>query len=472
MKNLTRRRFVQTGAATALALSATGQLSAKKLLDDGQEDGEGPRYRLPKGYLLVQGLNTYNYSNYGAISTVAEANAFFDQLAGSPEGKLVSGLEYTTLWFDTNDIQAHATIAQVGLARKIDLWASCGLAGRMQAFGPMPPEYHSSYMKPNGQIVPTPGYNLDLLSPEAMDWFLPLYQSVYMEPMKGLISGYFFDEDQLEYIWPFPANNDRFPYWYNATYSSRVLSLWQAYCAEQDVTYNDAPVECFPVHDPAMVSNGGGLTAYYPGYNVPAVVQPGQAFVSLPRAEGVWKHWFDFINEQFLKNWIGRLAKLANDVNRNESIWKGVLYFQLHPWGLPYEEIKNPNFKLDPIQQWNAQGRQRGVALAKLARHPEIHHIVCETYPPVAANLDEFVGEWSRITREAHKTVGVMMDRDDNWMLNMTEEQARWGVIQKHQPTVIARFPVQRMMTTDQFYNAQVEEYIAQQLLQYRQEGN
>ncbi len=469
MKNLTRRRFVQTAAASALALSAAGKLSAKTLLDDGQGDGERSRYRLPKGYLLVQGLNTYNYSNYGAISTVAEANTFFDQLAGSPEGKLVNGLEYTTLWYNANDVQAHATIAQVGLARKIDLWQSHVTPSTMPAFGPMPPEYQSSYMKPNGQIVPTTGPIFDILNPEAMDWFLPLYQSVFMEPMKGLISGYFFDEDNLEYVYPYPANNVRYPYWLNATYSPRVLSLWQAYCGEHDVTYNDQLVESFPVHDPAMVANGGGLTAYYPGYNVPAVVQPGQAFVSLPRAEGVWKHWFDFTCELFLKNWIGRLAKLANDVNRNESIWKGVLYFQLHPWGLPYEEIKNPDFRLDSIQYWAAWGRQRGVDLVKLARHPEVDHIVCETYPPVAANLDEFIGEWSRITLEAHKTFGVMLDRDDSEMLNMAEEQKRWALIHKYQPTVITRYPVQRMMTSDPLYNPQVEAYIAQQLLEYRQ---
>jgi hypothetical protein len=237
MKNLTRRRFVQTAAASALALSAAGKLSAKTLLDDGQGDGERSRYRLPKGYLLVQGLNTYNYSNYGAISTVAEANTFFDQLAGSPEGKLVNGLEYTTLWYNANDVQAHATIAQVGLARKIDLWQSHVTPSTMPAFGPMPPEYQSSYMKPNGQIVPTTGPIFDILNPEAMDWFLPLYQSVFMEPMKGLISGYFFDEDNLEYVYPYPANNVRYPYWLNATYSPRVLSLWQAYCGEHDVTY-------------------------------------------------------------------------------------------------------------------------------------------------------------------------------------------------------------------------------------------
>ncbi|MGH9440270.1 MAG: hypothetical protein ACRD22_20980, partial [Terriglobia bacterium] len=104
-----------------------------------------------------------------------------------------------------------------------------------------------------------------------------------------------------------------------------MFSLWQAYCRDHNVVSDGALVDKFPVHDPAMVANGGGMTAYFPGWNVPAVVQPGQAFKDLPRAEGVWRHWFDFTCGRFLKNWIGRLAKLANDVNGSESIWKGVM---------------------------------------------------------------------------------------------------------------------------------------------------
>lgn len=470
MKTLTRRRFVQAGAASALGLSIAGKLPLQKI----SAQSRGGTTRLPRGYLLVQGLNTYNSSMYGAISTAAEAEAFFNKLQSSPEGKLTSGLEYTSLRFGVSDMQAHEVIARVAMEHKVDLWSTPShLPHKMPDFGPAPPEFHSSFMQPNGQIVPTnrnqgEGVVFDVLNPEAMDWFLEKFRTQYFEPMKGLLSGLFFDEDNLQYVTPPPLNNVRFPYWNNATYSLRVLSLWRAYCSDHDVTYNDQLVNSFPVHDPAMVANGGGLTAYYPGYNVPAVVQPGQAFVSLPRAEKVWKHWFDFTCDLFLENWIGRLARLANDVNRKESMWKGVLYFGLHTWSLPYEEIKNAQFKMDSIHHWGAWGRQRGVDLQKLAEHPEVDIVVCETYPPVAANLDEFIGEWNRITLKAHKTFGVMLDRDDSEMLNMTEEQKRWALIHKYQPTVITRYPMQRMMIGDPLYNAQVEAYIAQQLQQYR----
>lgn len=63
------------------------------------------------------------------------------------------------------------------------------------------------------------------------------------------------------------------------------------------------------------------------------------------------------------------------------------------------------------IQEWGAWGCQRGVDLQKLAKHPEVAIVVCETYPQ------------------------------------------RWTLIHKYQPTVITRFPVQRMMTTDFLYN-------------------
>ena len=468
MTELTRRSFIQTGAASALALSTLKRLPAQML----SAEGRAWRCHLPLGYLLVQQLSTYNASLYGAISTVAEAEQFFSTLKAAPEGKFVNGLEYQSLWFDANDMQAHEAIAQVGLAQNVDLWASTyQLATKIPAFGTIPPEFLSSFIQPNGQIVPTnvnQGAVFDVLNPEAMDWFLEMFREQYFRPMKGLLSGLFFNEDVLQYETSKPPNNVRFDYWENATYSTRVLSLWRDYCRDHEISYNGKLVDKFPVHDPAMVANGGGLTAYFPGWNVPAIIDAGQAFVTLPRAEGVWRHWYDFVCGQFLKNWIGRLAHLANDVNRNESIWKGVMYFGLHYWSLPYEEIENPQFKLDPIQEWGAWGRQRGVDLKELAAHKEVNIIVCETFPPVAANLDEFIGEWDRITERAHKTFGVMLDRDDSWALNLTEEQQRWAVIRKYQPTVIARYPLERMLPTDPLYNQECEEFIVEQLEQYR----
>lgn len=431
---------------------------------------------LPQGYLLVQGLNTYNSSSYGAISTVAEGQAFWQNLQKSPEGAMVNGLEYTSLWFGASDMQAHEAIAaSLTSTYGMDLWAnSSGLSAKAAGFpGGIPANYQASYMQPGGPIAPTSsssqGATLDVLSPDAVTWFLQNYQSVYLDPMVGLVNGYFFDEDNLGYVTPAPANNAGYPYFYNATYSPAVLAQWQQYCVANNVVdQNGYTVSLFPVHDPTWVQNGGGQTAYYPGWNVPTVVNAGQTFVSLPQCTGVWKAWYDFICQQFANNWIGRIAQLANSINSSNPSWKGAMYFGLHTWSLPYEEIQNTQFAMDSIQGWGAWGRQRGVDLDMVAAHPAIDYIICETYPPVAANLDEFVGEFSRITLNAQKTFGVMMDRDDSTALTMSEEQQRWAVINKYFPRVITRFPVERMMTTDSLYNPQVEAYIAQQLKNYR----
>ena len=433
------------------------------------------RGRLPRGYLIGQQLNTYNASRFGAISTTAEAEAVFSQLDGR-----LNALEFQSLFFDESDLRAHQAVARVGLAHEVDLWAGTfRLTDQIRAFGSIRPEFLAYVMEPDGRIVAADRNQagdktdaiFDVLNPEAMDWFLEGYRKKYFERMKGLLAGLFFDEDCVTYLGK-AVDNHRFDYWRNATYSPRVLSLWGEYCRNQTVIHDGILVDKFPVHVPEMVDKGGGQTAYFPGCNVPAVINPGQQFTALPRAEGVWKHWYDFICGLFLKNWIGRLARMANEVNRNESLWKGVMYFGLHYWSLPYEEITNPQFCVPTIHPWGAWGRQRGVDLQKLAAHPEIDIIVCETYPPIAANLDEFVSEFARITREASKTFGVMLHRDDDWALKMDEEKQRWAMIDKYQPTVIARFPRQRMEAGDKFFNQEAENFFAKRLGQYRQERN
>ena len=96
-----------------------------------------------------------------------------------------------------------------------------------------------------------------------------------------------------------------------------------------------------------------------------------------------------------------------------------MIYFGLHHWSLPYEQIADPQFQVPRMHRWGAWGRQRGVDLQKLAAHSEVDIIICETYPPVAANLENFVAEFARITRSAGKTFGVMLHRDDKWALKL-----------------------------------------------------
>ena len=465
MTKLSRRGFIKKVGATALSLSLAERLPA-------QVAGLRARPRLPRGYLLVQDLATYNTSQFGAISTVAEAEAAFAQL----EGKL-NALEFASLYYGAHDLRAHEAVARVGVAHKVDLWAST-FQFKFRAFGATRPEFQAHVMEADGRIVPAdrakagapPDPVFDVLNPEAVEWLLGEYRKKYLERMRGLLAGLFFNEDCVPYLAPV-ANKCRFDYWRNATFSPRVLSLWRAYCKEHSVVSDGKLVDQFPVHDPTMVANGGGLTAYFPGWNVPKTVEAGQRFTQLPRAEGVWLHWYDFVCGAYLQNWIGRLAQLANEVNRKESIWKGVAYFGLHYWSLPYEQIVNPEFKVPAAHGWGAWGRQRGLDLQRLAAHPDIDVLICETYPPMAANLEDFVAEYARITHAAGKTFGVMLHRDDKWALKPEEEQRRWATIGKYQPTVLARYPRQRMRPDDKFYNPELEKLFAERLANYRRGG-
>lgn len=469
MKAWTRRDLIKA-PAVAGTLACSGLRGAAQ---GAEEPGATAlRPRLPRGYLLVQEVGTYHASRFGCISTAAEAREVFAPLAGR-----VDGVEFSSAFFDVHDVRAHEEVAKVGAARRVDLWISTfRMAFKVRSFGAIRPEFQARVMEADGRIVPAERAMdgggkavplLDVLNPEAVDWFLGEFRQRYCEPMKGLLAGLFFNEDCLPYLAE-PVNYRRYDYWRNATFSARVLELWREHCREHEVLHEGRLVDRFPVHDARMVAGAGEAALHVPGWNVPAELEAGQAFVDLPRVDGVWKHWTDFTCELFLNNWIGRLAQVANEVNRGVSGWKGVLYFGLHHWSLPYEEIANPEFRVPQAHRWGAWGRQRGVDLKQLAAHPEVDGVICETYPPISAHLPEYVAEYERITREAGKTFGVMLHRDDRWALKREEEERRWELIEACQPTVIARYPRQRMLPGDEFYRAEVEELFAARLARYR----
>ena len=468
MSKLTRRIFMRSVGASAISFPYAQQTSAQTRIT--KKEGK-KREPLPRGYLIGLDLSTYATSRPSAISTATEADEIFAKLDGR-----VNALEFPTLYYTDYDLRAHEAVARVGVANKVDLWASTyNFRFKFRAFGAVRPEFQAHVMEADGRIVPAERSNngkapeplFDVLNPEAMDWFLAEFRNKYLERMKGLLSGLFFNEDCVEYLAKC-VEKRRFDYWRNTTFSPRVLTLWRDYCRENNIIHGGKLVDKFPVHNPKMVANGGGLTAYFSDWSVPDVIERGQRFVKMPQAKGIWKHWHDFICCLFLKNWIGRMAQLANEVNRDEARWKGVMYFGLHYWSLPYEQISNPQFQVPAIHEWGAWGRQRGVDLERLAAHPEVDAVICETYPPIAANLDDFVSEYGRITRMAGKTFGVMLHRDDKWALKLDEEARRWALIGKHKPTVIARYPMRSMLPGNQYYNQAGEMMFAKGLAKYR----
>ncbi len=452
---------------------------------------------VPKGYLLVQGVHTSYKSQYGAIYSRRQADSVFGLLKGR-----VNGVEFEILGYSDIAVDNHRVIAEVAKNYGIDLWASSwriirgdlptlGIswetikancqARRMDSLGHILPAYFRKKGKDSCHVE-TDDPVFDILNPEAMDTFITLWESRYWDKMKisdgiTLLNGFFFNEDHIKYLECYPDHDERWDYWNFTVYSDAVLEQWREYCIENNVLdqYNNV-VDKFPVHKIEMVPNGivdgEQFTAYYPGYNVPKKIYTGQRFVDLPRAEGVWVHWFDFIGELFVNNWIGRLAKAANEANKNNPDWYGVVYFGNFFKSLPYECIEDSLLTLPEVHRWGAWGRQRGLDLKKLAGNDNIDIVVCETYPPVVGgNLEGFAKEFKRIIDEQNKVFGLMLHRDDDWALELQEEKDRWEVINKIQPQMICRYPCERMIEgwEDSLYSEEMERFFREKLEDYRE---
>lgn len=439
----------------------------------------GNAQALTKGYYFVQQIDAYDLSGIGVISTAREA----DSIAAVLNKHLVSGAEYGPIYFHQNDISACISVAKELQLHGIDLWlTSINLQSEMPAFNndSFPSQYRACSIASDGSIVPATVWTVsgapnkvpafDAMNPQAMNWFLNRYKQVYLEPMKQYTSGYFFNEDCLFYAsdsgW---QSNTRINYNELPAYSDAVLTLWQKYCVDSSVMYNGNIVSKFPVASAAMVPKGGGKTEYYPGYNVPDTVKPGTALVSMPRDTGVWAAWDDFVTSQYVQSWIGGISKAVYEVNSGNPSFQGVIYFGLHPWSLGYEEVTDPAFCVDSIQRWVPWGTQRGVRLSKICSLPNVDYIVCETFPPIRANLYQFASEWKRISGEYGKIFGLMVHRDDNWGLDGADlETDRWAMIQNFQPTIVARYPINLLFPSDQYYNEQKENLFDQRMLAYR----
>jgi len=417
---------------------------------------------LPKGYLLVQEVKTRKQN---AISALETANLVFSNIKGR-----VDGVEFVTQDFDDADLTTHKMAADVAKKYGIDLWGSSYHLAleKTSQFGNWKrdnPQFVAYKMNKDGSIVMVDGL-FDTLNPEAVAWFIAQYKTKYLIPFKGILKGYFINEDV---IFSFTKDNKRFPYYDNATYSPSVLKQWLEYCKTNNIKYNNIIVDKFPVDKRQMVNNGNGQTQYFPDYNIPEYIMLGTRFVDIKQPQGVWKAWYDFISKLFIENWIVALARAANQVNSDNPDWYGVIYFGLHHWTLPYEEIENRNFTVPFRHQWKAWGRQRGIDLAILASQPEIKVIVCETYPKIIeGNLENFISEYKRIVTSNGRLFGLMVHRDDNWKLNIDEEKERFRIINKYQPQIIVRYPLWWMYPTTRHYIKDMEDNFSKNINEYK----
>jgi hypothetical protein len=58
--------------------------------------------------------------------------------------------------------------------------------------------------------------------------------------------------------------------------------------------------------------------------------------------------------------------------------------------------------------------------------------------------------------------------RDDHWPLDTDEQRERWRLIEKLQPTIIARYPLMGMLPWGPYYRQAVEERFQKALVEYR----
>lgn len=423
---------------------------------------------MPLGYLLVQALPTFTRSVYGAVSTEEEADRILSALP-----RQVDGIELYTLFYDKESLLVHRKVAELTQTHGFDAWATTwNLVSRISigAFGALPPAYHAKYMNERGEILTAvvDGVPLfDVLNRDAVDWFLREYGQRYLKPLKGVLSGLFLNEDTIPWLGN-QKSGTRYDYWSSAVYSAAVLKAWRTYCVLNDVRENGKVVTAFPVHRNSMVAQGNGATAYFTGYDVPQRIEPGQVLKKLPRARGVWHHWQTFLASHFLDTWIAQIAKLANELNSDNPNWFGVVYFGLHVWSLPYESIEEEGLTVPSRHRWGAWGLQRGIDLEKLGRLDGIRAVVCETYPPVEANLELFIKEYQRIVLAGGRQFGLMVHRDDSWKLDQDEEERRWELVRKFAPTMLVRHPLRNMMPWNSLYSEAGEELFLRGLDRYR----
>ncbi len=428
---------------------------------DGVGDACEPRRGdLPRGYLLAQQVNTYHTSKYGAISTIEEAHDLFSSIKGK-----VNGVEFGSLFYSDADLKVHIEIASLATEYDIDLWGTTRrMTKRVRAFGGDPwledrPDFQAFLMEDDGTIVPFEVENqkvIDVLNPEAVDWLIEQYREKYVEPLRGKLTGYFMNEDSLSY--PDEVRSfEGFDYWRFPVYSDAVLKRWRRYCFDNNVRVKGKLVTKFPIHEPTKVPRGEGKTEYFEGFVEVTPLIAGTRFIDLERHQGVWRHWFEFLSQSFVDGWIGRLAETFNDVNRDNPNWRGVMYFNMHGWSLSYEDIDDPSLTVSEIHRWGAWGRLKGIDLVRVATHPEIDIVICETFPPVeGGHLDDFVREHQRMVRIGGKVFGVMLHRDQG-PLTREEEEARWRVIRDYEPTVLTRIPLLQMLPSHEYFDPVLE---------------
>ncbi len=410
---------------------------------------------LKHGYLLAQSLMTSGpdnpwkerFSSF-CLTSRQEAVPYLDRAA-----EFVDGLELQLITYSRTDLDVTLDISRCARDKGMDVWLCPRPYKYIHNLPDVPRRLAAFTMNQAGYIIPALAMNYsyhyvpDPLNPDASDFLAEGAYESYWKYFRGIANGYMWPEEKLDTqggnLMGAPVVVKKLrgfeyyhtEYWRVPVYSDRALELWREYCRDNSVEYQGRPVDKFPVDKPDMVKNGGGKTACFPGHN-PIDDIWSVPVKDLPRPQGVWKHWFNFLTRTYTQNHLIRLSRHWQRMfGQERADWRGVLYFGSSPCMLAYEDFAEQEGFLPPGGR--AEGRRMGVDLKTLAQAPEIDYVIHESPKDDDPYLIE---QFNHLVPEPKR--GLMLHADGASSLTLETEEHRWEMIRRYQPGILALYPL------------------------------
>ncbi len=405
-------------------------------------------YFLPQE-LIVTGAEWRHVPNW-SFTSVEEAQPYLDYVK-----EHVDGIEYIPMVYDQSELAPVIEVAKAASGMGIELWFAPRFFKQIDLYPYMPQEYNSKWMDETGKITHAlrdvkRRPDIDRMNPDAVKWFLEAnYECVLKHFPSDTLHGMFWPEEHLGANLNVMSTTSPHLYHWRPTYSDYCLESWGEYCRENNVVHKDKLVDKFPVHQPHMVANGGGMTEYYPGFNIPQHFS-FERYVDRPRNSGVWQHFDMWRCKTYLNNFLKPLSRQMHELF-NGPRWRGVVYFGSSGWTLPYEEFTN-EYAVPPFYMGDAPfGRQCGIDLPSIFEAPEINYVMHEYSHGIQ---DSYLAYWHELAIQIagpHKDrLGLMsFSKASCPTLDPAVDIVRWQYIKQAQPRMLSCYAL------DVYYLAQ-----------------
>ncbi|MFH0797154.1 MAG: hypothetical protein V2A65_08900 [Candidatus Omnitrophota bacterium] len=428
------------------------------------------------GYFLAQELCATGaevlWRKFGneqwVYSCAKDARPYFEHFKDK-----LNGVDFVPMVYQDQDIAGVVEVAKLAQDYAIDLWLGPRIYKQIDNL-PVPPARFTSWMMDEkGLIHPAVRDvkrrpDIDRFNPDAVKWFREVYYDTFLKHFEpNLLHGLFWPEEHLganlAVVSSFSAGQD---YWHSPVYSDSSLEQWREYCRQHDVTHNNRTVDAFPVHAEEMEAQGKGKTKCYPGFTIGAP-DGTRSYAELPRCTGVWRHWYNYLCHTFFKHWILPLSEQMHALNRNNPRWRGVVYFGLSQWLIPYERcaVAGRPAKI-PLN-----GYQYGMNVELLAKHPAITYVIHEfgtdSYPRDMHEIHEVFLSLLGTHREKH---GLMVHRLDDMSRAIlpSEERERWGFIKRYAPEILSFYCLRRFFPHSGSFDSDGTRLFFEELTKYQ----